>query len=62
MQATGVASLFIICVSNFIDQKYGMDVESCRVRKVFQGRDILVNYIYHMAWLDETSAIKRSLD
>ena len=53
---------FATMLPNFIDQKYGMDVESCMVRKVFQERDSLVNYIYRMAWLDETSAIKRSLD
>ena len=62
VQATSEASPFIIGVSNFINQKYGMGVESCRVCKVSQERDILVDYIYCKAWLDEISAIKRSLD
>ena len=62
MQATGVASPCTICLSNFINQKYGMGVESCMVCKVSQEGDILVNYIYCEVWLDEISAIKRSLD
>ena len=62
MQATGIASPFLIGLSNFINQKYGGGVESCMVCKVSQERDILVDYIYCKAWLDEISAIKRSLD
>ena len=61
MLATSRDSTLIVGLSNFINQKFGVGVESCMVCKVSQERDILINYIYCKAWLDEISAIKRSL-